>query len=167
MNVFLIDQISRARYFSGVCTVKGKPRKIKPAERCVLYAIACSMKTDVDLKVQMSKSVMKKQNGGFAGTFDTQEKKVCDLLSREDKICRSEIARKLAMSTTRVNQIIDGLIKIGVLDFDLKIEVWKVEQDWKGECERVVEGGVSECEFKMKKLKWMGKEEDGRFRLRR
>lgn len=167
MNVFLIDQISRARYFSGVCTAKGKPRKIKSAERCVLYAIACSMKTDVDLKVQMSKSVMKKQFGGFAGTFDTQEKKVCDLLSREEKMRRAEIARKLAMSPTRVNQIIDGLIKIGVLNFDLEIEVWKVEQDWKGECARVVEGDVSEREFKMKKLKWMGKKEDGRFRLRR
>lgn len=167
MNVFLIDQISRARYFSGVCTAKGKPRKIKSAERCVLYAIACSMKTNVDLKVQMSKTVMKKQRDAFVGAYDTEEKKVCDLLSREEKMCRAEIARKLAMSPTRVNQIIDGLIKIGVLNFDLEIEVWKVEQDWKGECARVVEGDVSEREFKMKKLKWMGKEDDGRFRLRR
>lgn len=115
MDPFLVRDIFEHSHYVGILDAKGRPRKIKPSERCILYAIANCKKCSLDLAVSFSKSVLKKESGSW-GFRKEDEQGLRVLFERERELNILELSKICALTYKTTWKVVNWLIENAVID---------------------------------------------------
>ena len=116
MDPFSIDEIFQMTHFSGAVDKKGRPRKVKPHEKCLMCAVASLMKC----RGEISKAAKQGATEGKGGVYHVMSKTI-KLLENGDVVKREKLAAMTGYTYRRVVDIVTELKRLNVLDEKLEL----------------------------------------------